>query len=742
MDELKTPQWVLPATIGLICVTLVFMIFSRLLEIINLAVFFLTIPQIIIGYFFRRTGIPAIIFLAFLGFVVAHFLLGSNISQIGQTGLISLITLFVGLVIAELSENRSRILQKNREKDERFLTIFHNQQTGLMMVDAETHVITDINATALAMIGSSKENVVGKTCHNFICPAEEGKCPVSDLKQEVDHSERLLLRSDGTMIPILKSVKPVTLEGHLSLIESFVDLTQQKEQEKEIAESRKFFDDIISFLPDPLFAIDAEGKVTVWNYAMKKLTGVPSQAVLGKGDYEAAFQVYGSRRPFLAELILHPDEDLQKKYYPNLVREGSILSSEQEISFPRGKKVVLWVIAAPLYSPDGKLLGAIESFRDVSRLKSTGNALLELNLDLNARVRERTKELERVNQEIRSANRYNRSLFESDLDPLVLIGPDGIIRDINSAVEKMTGRFRGEIIGRSFLDFVADRDEAMRDFQTVLIEGNIRGSELQIRNKDGKDIPVLLSAVLFEDDEKNILGVFVSVHDITLIKENEQIIRNQLKEKEVLLREIHHRVKNNLQVIVSLIGIQTRAMNDDGSIMALKDISNRIRAISLVHQRLYTTGDLTRINLRGYLQYLVLSLAAFYHIDTRKIEIIQDVPDVELDLDTMTPLGLLLNEIIANVFLHAFPEGQEGICSITGNFDGMTLSLIIKDTGVGMPDDFDLESISSVGLSLVRLLSSQLQGSVRFFRENGETSFIISIPIQNRSEEIHNVNGI
>lgn len=127
---------------------------------------------------------------------------------------------------------RKRAEETLRESEEQFRVIFHNQPAGLLMIDPSTHMIVDTNAATLAMIGASREEVIGKVCHTFICPAEQGKCPITDLNQVVDNSERVLITKNGRKIPILKSVNSITIKGRRFLIESFIDITEQKRAEE------------------------------------------------------------------------------------------------------------------------------------------------------------------------------------------------------------------------------------------------------------------------------------------------------------------------------------------------------------------------------------------------------------------------------------------------------------------------------------------------------------------------------
>jgi len=212
-------------------------------------------------------------------------------------------------------------------------------------------------------------------------------------------------------------------------------------------------------------------------------------------------------------------------------------------------------------------------------------------------------------------------------------------------------------------------------------------------------------------------------------KHAEELIKTQLKEKEVLLREVHHRVKNNMQVIQSLFGLQMRQISDERVDKVFSEAQNRIRSMSLVHEMLYKSKDLARIDLNEYLNSLVRGLFQSFRVNSRKIRMEIDCKDLYLDVNTAIPCGLIVNEIVTNSIKHAFPEDRNGRIIINfhpvkGNFE-----LLIGDDGIGIPRDMDFRTSQSLGLHLVKILvEGQLGGEVEMHRENG-TEFRIRFGI-------------
>jgi two-component sensor histidine kinase len=206
----------------------------------------------------------------------------------------------------------------------------------------------------------------------------------------------------------------------------------------------------------------------------------------------------------------------------------------------------------------------------------------------------------------------------------------------------------------------------------------------------------------------------------------EDSIRNSLNERELLLREIHHRVRNNLQIILSLINLQSRNINDPGLLDTMGDFQNRIRAMAHVHERMYHADDIGRIDLSEIVTFLRTSLFRSYKIDPHHIRLNVEMKNLQITIDTAIPLSLILNELITNSIKHAFPQGTHGEITIQGSREAGTLVLSVRDTGIGIPRDCDwTTNAQSLGHRLVISLVEQLQGTIELDRTTGTTFNII-----------------
>ena len=203
-------------------------------------------------------------------------------------------------------------------------------------------------------------------------------------------------------------------------------------------------------------------------------------------------------------------------------------------------------------------------------------------------------------------------------------------------------------------------------------------------------------------------------------KRAEAQIKASLQEKEVLLKEIHHRVKNNLQIISSLLNLQADYLKDNQAIEIFKDSQNRIESMALIHEKLYQSKDLAKINFADYIQELATSLFCSYEVNLNAITLKMNIEDVILGIDAAIPCGLIINELVVNSLKHAFPEGNPGEISIDFySKNPNEFALIVSDSGIGLPKELDLQNTNSLGLQLVNALTHQLEGNINFLRNRG-----------------------
>jgi len=323
--------------------------------------------------------------------------------------------------------------------------------------------------------------------------------------------------------------------------------------------------------------------------------------------------------------------------------------------------------------------------------------------------------------------RYRR-LFESTHDGILILDADtGQIVDVNPILIDLLGFSYEEFLGKKiwdigiFKDIVANKD----NFEKLQREKFIRYEHLPLETADGRQIFVeFVSNVYVVNDSKVIQ---CNVRDITERKKMTEQIVASLSEKVTLLQEVHHRVKNNLQIISSLLNMQIRKTTDPHTIEALKDSQNRVRSMAIVHEHLYKGKDFSHIDLGNYIRALGMVLFSSYEAGNQGVRLDLDVHDIYIDTNTAIPLGLISNELITNSLKYAFKEKKEGKLSITATEDHTGLTFVVADNGVGLSPDITLENQTSLGLQLISTLTDQLNGTVAIDRTGG-TKFTFTIP--------------
>jgi two-component sensor histidine kinase len=223
--------------------------------------------------------------------------------------------------------------------------------------------------------------------------------------------------------------------------------------------------------------------------------------------------------------------------------------------------------------------------------------------------------------------------------------------------------------------------------------------------------------------------VIVVIRNKTEEVENENKLIESVKEKEILLKEVHHRVKNNLQIINSILNLQSSYLTDPKILEIITESQNRIRSMSYIHESLYQTKNFSSINFKDYIDNLITNLVYSYRVGSNVI-INKDIQDIDLPLDYSIPCGLILNELVTNALKYAYPNNKKGMVniSILKNNENL-IEMYIADNGIGLPKDFSIESTETLGLSLVHTLVDQIDGKLSVKNEVG-TKFLIIFEVK------------
>jgi PAS domain S-box-containing protein len=392
------------------------------------------------------------------------------------------------------------------------------------------------------------------------------------------------------------------------------------------------------------------------------------------------------------------------------------------------------VLGFPLIDRTGRVVGAM-TFADTEDPERYTEHDLTQGTVLASQVAQALENSALFSQVNRLQEQY-RVVTEALNDAVFTLDAEGRFAFGNAAGERLTGYRLDELFGRSFMELVAPEDlpELVDRFRRALagetIPPHVRADMIR---KDGSRVPIELSMANLVLDGR-IIGRVGVARDITDRRQADEQIRASLQEKEVLLKEIHHRVKNNLQIISSLLNLQSKYISDPQALQMFIDSQNRVKSMALIHEILFQSRDIAKIDFIEFIKTISIQLFRSYDAYSREIGLEINVKDIMLDMDTAIPCGLIVTELVSNSLKYAFIDGREGSIYIELSSDHIgTLTLTVRDNGIGLPTHIDLQSIDSLGLKLVVALANQLAGTVELDRSDG-TTFKITFADDKRKE--------
>ncbi len=511
-----------------------------------------------------------------------------------------------------------------------------------------------------------------------------------------------------------------------AVVEYVYDITEKKQAELALTKSQEEYRLLVNQIPAVVFKGYADWSVDFFDDKIESFTGYR------KEDFD-------SRRVKWRDLVLPEDLDAVRRAFAEDLTTGKSYVREYRIRKKDGE--IIWIQARGQVFCDaqGKVDCISGLFFDITSQK-------------------------RAQEALEQAKKEWEEIFQAIGHPTIILGPDYSIQGANRATLDTLGMSGAEILHKKCYEIFhhkTDRPPAGCPLEKMHLSGHWETVEMEMEALDGV---FMVSCTPIFDCQGGLKKIFHIATDITsckhaeaelqkyrghleslvqertaqLTRANEQLqreifehqrtaekLQTSLEEKEVLLREIHHRVKNNLQLISSLLSLQATYQGEKDPREVFAESENRIRSLTLIHESLYQSKDFSRIEFTGYLRELLVRLLQVYKFPGQSITGAVEGNEIYLDITQAIPCGLIVNELVSNSLKHAFPEGREGEIQVTmKRVDGRKV-LSVKDNGVGLPPSVDLQDKGMLGLQIVTTLVNQLGGEMNY-TANGGAEFTLT----------------
>jgi len=559
--------------------------------------------------------------------------------------------------------------------------IFENNPVGILHFN-DKGVITACNNKFVDIIGSSREKLLGLNMTQLPNKIVAGATNKAIHGQKAHYSGMYESVTSGKTMPLRATFEPIfnddgVVLGGVGLVE---DNTEIFETLKNLRESERRYRSIFQKSSSAMLIID------------------PSNGAIFDVN-NAAAEFYGWSKEELKEKKIFDINTLPK---PELKRDlESAREGTRKVFFFRNKKadgsvVDVEVNCGSIVIQNSEMIHCI--VHDISERKRAMNDMRKFRLGI---------------------DRTSNAIFITD--------PDGQIEYVNPAFEKLYGYSNEEVLNENarILNSGLQKSSFYKKFWDTIKAGEIMKGEIINRTKDGKLLDIRFSSNPIIDDTDDVIGFIAIQTNITEQKEMEKQLRNSVYEKDVMLAEIHHRVKNNLAMISAMLMLQSEKTEDPGLKEKLLDSTNRIKAIANIHEHLYESTNFSKVDFAGNTESLIQSI-----IDSQLFERDISVKNIGescfLNINQGIYCSIIINEVVTNILNHAFRNLHSGNIEIDIREKGKKITILISDDGHPLPDTFPDEYNTGLGMELIHILARQLEGSFTFKSENGKSTFMLS----------------
>jgi PAS domain S-box-containing protein len=588
------------------------------------------------------------------------------------------------------------LIQKKRESEineKRYRNLFLRNHAGVFVMDINSTII-DANPAFLAMFSNSikLQDKLFKDLQEWTFLKE-----IISTVGELKNYQTVISLEKGDQRTVVFNL--FQEEGALNIKGSVVDLTTYEEATNALKQSEEKYRLIYESSNDAILLLDGQ-KVMNAN----------------KKAQELFPRIIGGR-------LFNYSEDRSIESEKKFVKKRSNLSDQKSVKFDWIFKGKGGILETEVFISEVVLEGVVyhqcvvhDQTEVNSLVRETARAQVaeETNRKLEQEIFQKEKAENKLNEQLLRS----KAIFESSSNTFLLtLDLNGYVLTFNSQSKNYYQKISG-IQLEAGLDFKESlfnflNKNEIRTFQYLtskVYKGKQKQVEFRLNINDREYwLEVYLSPIYGVNNE--ISEISLVAHDITEKQQASEEIRESLKEKEILLKEIHHRVKNNMQVISSILNLQSSYVEDKNTLLILQESRDRIRSMAMIHESLYKRDDFSSIDFSGYIDNLVQNLVSSYQVG-QKIKINKDLQRVSIDLDQAIPCGLLVNEVITNSLKYGWDEEGTGNINIALKKEDNTITIEIGDDGRGLPEEFDLIKSDTLGLQLIITLVEQLDGQL------------------------------
>ncbi len=601
---------------------------------------------------------------------------------------------------------RQKVEQELRTNEERFRLAKQAGKTGIWDLDILTGSFY-IDPEIIHMLGY-KESEIPDNIKEFrhLVHSDDRKLVIRKAMEHISgrtpmyEIEHRIIDKSGAVRWVFATGKVIRDHNGtpIRMLGTGSDITDRKFIETKYHETSARLEAIFKSARDIIFMKDPSGNYTLINSAINNLL---EKDIAGK-------------LPFRDEDLFDSETAKIQQRSDKLVLNGETVESEMAKKM-QDREFVFHTVKTPVRDPSGKIIGICGIARDVTDKKRMEQKMTSIM----AALTQKTEKLEKFSKAV-----------EYSANIIVITDRNGTIEYVNPRFTQVTGYSSSEAIGQNPRILKSNYPYPDKNFYSdlwkTILSGKAWRGEFRNKKKDG--------TVYWEEaniapirNESNEITHFIAVkEDITERIASQNALKKSLAEKELLLKEVHHRVKNNLAIISSLLDLQASGIPEIPIKEKFQECQSRIHTMALVHRNLYESDDLGKVDFKQYIDNLTGEIKL---IHGPKADFIFDLDNIFFTIDQAIPLGLILNELITNSFKHAFTNGICGTITIRLKHEGDTLQLTVMDNGIGFPPDMDIEDLDSLGMQLVASLTEQIGGTLEWSGENG-AEFHISFPVE------------